>query len=104
MKKVSSTRSARVKRSIVDGDLRNTRPLRVPGATITAWPQVVDADPASLAAEPVTGPTVAGGRSTVGSGVGPGEENPVAEPRPRAVLLSDGTRITFDTTKQFDND
>ena len=101
MKKVNSTRSARLKRSIVDGDLRNTMPLRVPGATIAAWPQAAEADPASLVAEPVPGVTVAGGQS----GIGSGDQDPLAEANQRrAILLSDGTRITFDMTKQFDMD
>ncbi|WP_428539465.1 hypothetical protein [Rhodopila sp.] len=101
MKKITSTRSARLKRRIVDVDLRNTRPLRVPGATITAWPAAAEPDPASLAAEPARGATVAGS----GSIVALSDEDPMADQNQRgAVLLSDGTRITFDMRNRSDTD
>lgn len=100
MKKVGRTRSSHLNPSIIDGDLASTRPLRVPGATVTAWREASDSDLASLSAEPVAGATVAGSESAMVS-----DEDRVAGRRGRrAVLLSDGTRITFDTTRQFDTD
>ena len=101
MKKLIRKRSAHLNRSIIDGDLGNSRPLRVPGSTVEASPESPELDLVSLSAEPVSGVTVAG---TV-SAASVGDQDQAADRRTReAVLLSDGTRIDFDTTRQFDTD
>jgi hypothetical protein len=106
MNKGSKTRSSHLNRSIIDADLSNTRPLRVPGATVTAWYDALNSDLAnpdlvSLSAGSVAGATVAGSESALAVF----DEDRVVDRRGQgSVLLSDGTRITFGTTKQFDAD
>jgi hypothetical protein len=99
MRKISKARSFGLNRNALDADLRDTRPLRIPGATITSWPGSPDIDLDLLFGQPAAGPTVAGAIATDAGRI-VGTTNPA--PNPGTVSLSDGTRITFATVSQFD--
>jgi hypothetical protein len=78
----------------LDAGLVDTRPRRIPGATITSGPGVPDIDLNAFFARSVSGVTVTGAAPVM----------PVSANRPieGTVSLSDGTRITFATAGQFD--
>jgi hypothetical protein len=94
MRKISKIRSSNLDRNATDTDLRETRPLRIPGATITS----INLD--LLFAKPVPGTTIAG---AVSAGVTPTAGLADGRPNRGTVSLSDGTRITFVTASQFDS-
>ena len=108
MKKLRPKRSANATRGIIDSDLGTTRPLRVAGATVTAVPEPLDTDLVSLPAGPVVGDTVAGAGSATVTAAGSAsalDQPDAADHRHRAaVLLSDGTQITFATTAPIEPD
>jgi hypothetical protein len=116
MRKISQTRSLILDRTISGLDrypsnpaLRDTRPLRIPGATITSWSESLDIDLAVFFAGPVSGASIAGAAS-------PGSTQPGHRPAGHTatghtatghtatgtVSLSDGTKIEFATITQFD--
>jgi hypothetical protein len=109
MRKISKTRSSNLDRNAMDADLRNTRPLRIPGSTITPWSESLGVDLEVFFAQPVPDATVAGAAPLTAAQAGdPVLHHPPAE-RPQddrakagTVSLSDGTRITFATAVQFD--
>jgi hypothetical protein len=98
MRKISKTRSSNLDRIEMDTDPGDTRPLRIPGATITSWAGSLDIDLDNLFARPPPGATVAGAVSAKVTETG---EPPVGRLNRRTVSLSDGTRITFATESQF---
>lgn len=99
MRKISKTRSHNHDRSATDSDPKDTRPLRIPGATITTWPGSVDIDLNIFFARRDCDPTVAGAISEdLTQSVVPA----AGRPNPSTVSLSDGTRITFATADEFD--
>jgi hypothetical protein len=100
MRKISKIRSSNLDRNATDTDLRETRPLRIPGATITSWPGSADINLDLLFAKPVPGTTIAG---AVSAGVTPTAGLADGRPNRGTVSLSDGTRITFVTASQFDS-
>jgi hypothetical protein len=99
MRKISKARPSNVDRHAVDTDLREARPHRIPGATITSWPGSVEIDLDSLFARPVTGTTIAG---AVSVDVTRSRASVTDKSGGGTVSLSDGTQITFATTDQFD--
>jgi hypothetical protein len=109
MRKISKTRSLNLDRNAMDADLRNTRPLRIPGSTITPWSESLGVDLEVFFAQPVPDATVAGAAPLATDQAGdPVPQPPLAE-RPLddrvkagTVSLSDGTRITFATAAEFD--
>jgi hypothetical protein len=103
MRKISKSRPSNLDGDSLDTDLRSTRPLRIPGATITSWSGSTDIDLDSLFARPQPGASLAGSsEGTDLSGIS-GDKPPVVVcPTPGTVSLSDGTRITFATAGQFD--
>jgi hypothetical protein len=105
MRKISKSRPSNLDGGSLDADLRSTRPLRIPGATITSWSGSTDIDLDSLFARPRLGASVAGADSSESTN----DKRPGHDKRPGAdhptggtVSLSDGTRITFATAGQFD--
>jgi hypothetical protein len=99
MRKISKTRTSGLDRNRMDTDLGDTRPLRIPGATITSRPDSLAIDLDNLFARPATGPTVAG---AVSAGATQAKHPPADRPNKGTVSLSDGTRITFANAGQFD--
>lgn len=99
MKNLGSTRSVRVHRQLIDSDLGSERPLRVPGATVAASTDSPDLDLDSLASRPAAGASVA----STGS-ANPDRDSTADRAGQRAVLLSDGTRITFKTKNGSDSE
>jgi hypothetical protein len=95
MRKISKTRAVGRQGYAVDIELGDTRPRRVPGATITSWPGSIDLDLTMVLANPRDGATIDGGtKPTV----------PVSEDKNlnnTTVALSDGTRITFVTASNM---
>jgi hypothetical protein len=100
MRKISKIRSLGLDRNATDTDLRETRPLRIAGGTITSWSGSVDIDLDNFFARPLPGPTVAGASATKVK-----TTNDLSlQDRPKAgtVSLSDGSPITFASANQFD--
>jgi hypothetical protein len=106
MRKRSETRFSNIGRHALDADLRNTRPLRVPGATITAWSDGLETGPDVFFSQPILGTTVAGsgsvnpaadGDSPIGARSGMAKYN---RSDSVTVSMSDGTQITFATAIQ----
>jgi hypothetical protein len=93
MRKISKTRSSNRERNTFDADLVDKGQGRIPGATITSWP-APDIDLDAFFARSGPGATV--------TGAAPGEVARADRPAEGTVSLSDGTRITFATTGQFD--
>ena len=99
MRKIRKVRPSNVDRHAVDTDLREARPHRIPGATITSWPGSVEIDPDRLFAPSETGTTIAG---AVSVDVIPSSASVTDEAGGGTISLSDGTKITFATADQFD--
>jgi hypothetical protein len=99
MRKISKTRTSNLDRNAIDTDLGDSRPLRIPGATITSWPGSLEIDLDNFFARPLAGPTVAG---AVSADIIQAERPQADRPNKGTVSLSDGTRITFVTASQFD--
>lgn len=109
MRKTSKTRTPCLSNDMVDTELRNARPLRIPGATITSWPEAADVDLDDLFARPSPGATVSGSGS---DDVNHDNRAPIRNLRgvrqrnnsrkDGTVALSDGTRITFAIANQFE--
>lgn len=118
MRKIGKTRSPGRERpsssndvSLAALDMRDQRPQRVAGATISGWSASLEIDLGALFARPPAGASIA-------SGVDPGPKDaalPPLSPTPMAtgvdptgcpagetVSLSDGTSITFATADQFE--
>jgi hypothetical protein len=104
MRKISKTRASSLDHDEMHTGLRDARPLRIPGATITSWPGSADIDIDSLIAQPLPGTTVAGAGSdsVTQNGGAPAPHAPPDRPTRGTVSLSDGTRITFVTANQFE--
>jgi hypothetical protein len=94
MRKISKTRSSNLDRNTLDSDLVDTRPRCIPGATITSWPGSTDIDLGAFFARSASDGTVTGAAHAKAAQV-----NRIVE---GTVSLSDGTKITFATTGQFD--
>jgi hypothetical protein len=94
MRKISKTRSLSLDRSAMDADSRDTRPLRIPGATITSWSESLGTDLEVFFAKPVPDATVAGAAAPNATQA---SDSPADRPIAGTVSLSDGTRITFAT-------
>jgi len=94
MRKISKTRSSNLDRNAIDAGVVDTRPRRIPSATITAGPRTPDIDLEAFFARSGTGATV--------TGAVPALPMPANRPVEGTVSLSDGTRITFATAGQFD--
>ncbi len=76
-----------------DAELKDARPGRIHGATITSWNGPPEVDLAAL---------FAGSSGTTVSGSGqPNDPMESAVPEAGVVRLSDGTQITFATAGQF---
>jgi hypothetical protein len=95
MRKISKRRSSKLDQNALDADLEGARPRRIPGATITSWPSP-DIDLDAFFAKPTLGATV--------TGAAPGKARRTGRPDDATVSLSDGTRITFATTDQFETE
>jgi len=128
MLKISKTRSSNLGQNSIDEDLQDTRPLRIAGATITAWSESLDINLKVFFARPSPDATVAGAtspkrtqardppRGDPQGGDPPGSDLRADRPpvdhakadhskadRPKSgtVSLSDGTQITFATAAAF---
>jgi hypothetical protein len=60
MRKISKIRSSDLDRTAREGYVENSRPLRIPGATITSWSAAPDINLDALFARPIPGATIAG--------------------------------------------
>jgi hypothetical protein len=94
MRKISKTRLPNLDPYEMDAGLVDTRPRRIPGATITSGPGVPNIDLDAFFARAASGPTV--------TGANPGMPVPANQTVNGTVSLSDGTRITFATAGQFE--
>jgi hypothetical protein len=95
MRKTSRSRPLHFGGGTLDTDLCSTRPLRIPGATITSWSGSPGIDLDCLFAVPLAGVSVGGADSVVTAT----DKPPAADRRTgETVSLSDGTRITFAAT------
>jgi hypothetical protein len=111
MRKISKSRPSNLDGGSLGTDLRSTRPLRIPGATITSWSGSLDIDLDRLFARPQLGASVAGANSPESTNdkrpgddkrLGDDKRAGVDRPTGGTVSLSDGTRITFATAGPFD--
>jgi hypothetical protein len=84
MRKISTSKAAIDHQYAKDHHDEDTRPRRVPGATVTAWHGSPRIDLDALFAKPSAGPTVDSAIDADRGGFGAD-----------TVSLSDGTRITF---------
>jgi hypothetical protein len=98
MRKISKTRSSNPERPASGTESLDTRPGRVPGATISAWSGSLAIDLDAFFAQPSAGASIAGSAPAT-------QATPATQTNPQAngtVSLSDGTRITFATAGQFE--
>lgn len=94
MRKISKSRSSNLERNTLDADLVDPRPRCIPGATITSWPGSHHIDLEAFFARSASDATVTGTAQTRAARVDRLSQGTVS--------LSDGTKITFATTGQFD--
>jgi hypothetical protein len=106
MRKFSKTQSSDLDRYPADSDLRDARPLRIPGATITSWSESLEIDLDVFFARRAHDATVAGTASSAPmesadkertAGDRSADGQPPDRPKEATVSLSDGTSITFAT-------
>jgi hypothetical protein len=106
MRKISKTRGLGPIQDALE--LRDARPIRIAGATITSWPGPIDVDLGNLFAHPASGPSVTGGATDRREATIPANNEHLVEKVPKnrrrlgTVSLSDGTQITFATASQFE--
>jgi hypothetical protein len=94
--------------SIPSLDMKDERPLRVAGATISGWSRSLEIDLGALLARRPAGASIASAAVPDASICKPDhlpghEREPLSNgPPAETVSLSDGTNITFATTSQFE--
>jgi hypothetical protein len=103
MRKISKTLAARTGSNAVDSDLRDLRPGRIGGSTVTARPAPDPVNLTALFARGAAGATIYGSAMAADTGAGGAVagHGPAGSQRTGAVALSDGTQITFTTAGQF---
>jgi hypothetical protein len=93
MRKISTSRFPDSNDTVLDAGATDSRPRRIPGATITGWSRSPDIDLATFFAQPASGATV--------GGAGPAAAAQDDHDGNGTVMLSDGTSVTFVTTGGF---